>query len=107
MVEKQTKSQQEKIDDVQHQVKLLKVRLREKEKQVSLATLKIKELKRNLRFNTLKPLPQTPGNLTLRKRKRRHARYRGEYDLKDDKDHSALSDSKEKSIPLENLNSGV
>ena len=66
--EKQVKEQDQQIYDLEYQNKLLHLKVKEKDKELSLADLKIKELKRNLRYNTLKPLPSTPGNLTSRKR---------------------------------------
>lgn len=64
--EKEASRQSEQIRDIEHQLNILNVKVKEKDKELSLATLKIKELKRNLRYNSLKPLLTTPGNLTER-----------------------------------------
>ena len=65
--EKEVKSQDERIKELEHQNKILYLKVKEKDKEVCLADLKIKELKRNLKYNSLKPLTSTPGNLTTRK----------------------------------------
>lgn len=65
--EKHIKMEEEQISEIEYQNRLLQLKVKEKDKELSLAELKIKELKRNIRYNTLKPLPSTPGNLTTRK----------------------------------------
>lgn len=67
-IEKKAKMQEDKISEMEYRNKVLQLKVREKDKELCLATLKIKELKRNLRYNALKPLTQTPGNLTSRKK---------------------------------------
>lgn len=54
---KDIKDQDNQIEEMEHQNKILQLKVKEKEKELSLATLKIKEIKRNLRYQTLKPLP--------------------------------------------------
>ena len=63
VMDKEAKGQEDKISELEYQVKLLQLKVREKDKELSLATLKAKELKRNIRYNSLKPLSQTPGQL--------------------------------------------
>jgi len=66
-IDKGTKNQDDKINELQYQIKLLELKNKEKDKELSLATLKAKQLKRSLRYNSLKPLSSTPGQLTTRK----------------------------------------
>lgn len=66
--EKHIKMEEEQISELEYQNRLLQLKVKEKDKELSLAWLKIKELKRNIRYNTLKPLPSTPGNMTSKKR---------------------------------------
>lgn len=48
--------QEQELEQMDHDVKVLELQVREKEQESKLAELKIKELKRTLRHKSLKPL---------------------------------------------------
>ena len=67
-IDKQSIHQEDKIKEQEHHNRLLALKVKEKDKELSLLHLKTKELKRNIRFNTLKPIQNTPGNRTTRRK---------------------------------------
>lgn len=75
-IDREVNHQEDKIKEGEHQLKLISLKVKEKDKELSLAYLKIKELKRNERYNSLKPLPSTPGNSTSRRKRQNQMVYR-------------------------------
>lgn len=66
-IDQESNLQEDKIRELEHQVKICSIKVKEKDKELSLAHLKIRELQRNSRHQSLKPLSSTPRNLTSRK----------------------------------------
>lgn len=48
--------QENEIEDIDHEVKIMELKVREKEQESRLADLKLKELRRSLKHRSLKPL---------------------------------------------------
>ena len=67
-IDREVNHQEVNIKEKEHDIRLLALKLKEKDKELSLAHLKIKELNRNIRYNSLKPIHSTPGNITTRKK---------------------------------------
>lgn len=52
--------QENEIDEMEHEIKILEIKTKEKEQESRIVDLKIREIKRNLRHKQIKPLEKSP-----------------------------------------------
>jgi hypothetical protein len=60
MIKSKLQEQEEEIEGLEHEMKILELQVREKEQEGRLVELKLKEVKRAVKHKALKPLSLSP-----------------------------------------------